>query len=461
MKLSASSSPPKEEGSLCATFAKLSLEQQQQQQRRKGAAPQPPSALGRFQLLPDELTLHVLSFLHAAPDVCAMSLLNHHWHDFTQEQALWKRLFQEKYPAAMWMGSVPTRTPAVGWKRTFQRYCKLADHWRKGSCALRTFADPLDHSIRCVRLASEETAIVAGGNEVGHVSLWDLQSRKESEPASRSSLLSSFQAHSGLVRCVRFFDSDTKLATCSSDKAINIYSLSLAQLRSDSSSKERNGVTLLQTMPNDIHQGLEGVWTIQVEGNQLVSGCEETIAFWDLETHQCNRQVQVRLSRCFHLQGDRLVVGLQNGIVLEYDQRTLRPVRRFRAFNNPIWCLQVSSSADRIVVGGGHIQIGNLTVWDNARLRYSQAEHTGSVRELQFDDTKLVSGSRDCTIRIWNLEEQASESLSHYILREKGQVEATQHTDRIRSLHCSARWIASGSWDKTVKVWDFAEEFAL
>jgi hypothetical protein len=79
-------------------------------------------------------------------------------------------------------------------------------------------------------------------------------------------------------------------------------------------------------------------------------------------------------------------------------------------------------------VGGGHVTYGIIQIYDGGKLRTTLNAHTGiahmhphvghtaltpgecrncvlagSVRGLQFDAMKLVSGSRDCTIRVFDL----------------------------------------------------------
>jgi WD40 repeat protein len=57
-----------------------------------------------------------------------------------------------------------------------------------------------------------------------------------------------------------------------------------------------------------------------------------------------------------------------------------------------------------------------------------------------------VSGSHDCTVRIWDA---ALGTVQHTM---KG------HTSRVASVAFSSDglWIVSGSWDKTVRIWDAA-----
>jgi len=72
--------------------------------------------------------------------------------------------------------------------------------------------------------------------------------------------------------------------------------------------------------------------------------------------------------------------------------------------------------------------------------------HTGTVRSLVFspDGTLLVSGSKDTTIKLWDMQ--------------TGGVIKTfyGHTDKVISVSISAdcTTIASGSYDKTIRLWD-------
>ena len=87
--------------------------------------------------------------------------------------------------------------------------------------------------------------------------------------------------------------------------------------------------------------------------------------------------------------------------------------------------------------------------WDDARdgkLTITELEktlkgHTDNVRSLTMHDGKLVSGSSDKTIRVWDIE--------------KGKVKVLKgHTGLVTTLLTRKGKLASGSDDKTIRVWD-------
>ncbi|KAI8088888.1 quinon protein alcohol dehydrogenase-like superfamily [Halteromyces radiatus] len=88
-----------------------------------------------------------------------------------------------------------------------------------------------------------------------------------------------------------------------------------------------------------------------------------------------------------------------------------------------------------------------IKVWSlagqNAQLIRTLKGHTRAVHTLQMDDTKLVSGSMDHTLKIWNYH--------------TGQCIRTLegHTAGVTHLHFDSKLLASGSTDGMIKVWNF------
>lgn len=71
-----------------------------------------------------------------------------------------------------------------------------------------------------------------------------------------------------------------------------------------------------------------------------------------------------------------------------------------------------------------------------------QDAHTAGIYCIQFDDDKIVSGSRDHTVKVWDMHTGAC-------IRT-----LWQHTASVLCLQYDHRFIISGSSDKTIKQWD-------
>uniref|UniRef100_A0A915BF89 OBG-type G domain-containing protein n=1 Tax=Parascaris univalens TaxID=6257 RepID=A0A915BF89_PARUN len=74
--------------------------------------------------------------------------------------------------------------------------------------------------------------------------------------------------------------------------------------------------------------------------------------------------------------------------------------------------------------------------------------HTQGISCVQFDSERIVSGSSDNTIRLWDIKNGAVPGL--------GTMTLTGHSDTVRCLHLNGSRLASGSNDFTIKVWDLA-----
>ena len=79
------------------------------------------------------------------------------------------------------------------------------------------------------------------------------------------------------------------------------------------------------------------------------------------------------------------------------------------------------------------------------KMRHRLIGHTDKVRSVAFSptDSLLASGSDDRTVKIWHLEEAK-------LVRD-----LAAHTDWVKSVAFAPRQriVASGSWDKTIRLW--------
>lgn len=105
---------------------------------------------------------------------------------------------------------------------------------------------------------------------------------------------------------------------------------------------------------------------------------------------------------------------------------------------NGIYCLQYDK--DKIICGS---RDNTIKIWNSRTLECEQilSGHEGSVLCLQFDETKIVSGSSDSTVRVWD--------------RASGRCVATldNHTQSVLHLRFDESRLVTCSKDRTVIVW--------
>jgi F-box and WD-40 domain protein CDC4 len=230
-----------------------------------------------------------------------------------------------------------------------------------------------------------------------------------------------FRAHQRhVVTCLQF-DTD-KILTGSDDTNINVYDTKTGALRS-----RLEG-----------HEG--GVWALQYEGNTLVSGStDRSVRVWDIEKGRCTQVFQGHTStvRCLvilkptkigeTLDGKPIIMPKEEMIITGSRDSTLR-----------VW--KLPKPGDRSIMQTGSSAAGDL---DNPYFVRALTGHHHSVRAIAAHGDTLVSGSYDCTVRVWKV------STGETIQRLQG------HTQKVYSVvldHARNRCI-SGSMDNMVKVW--------
>ena len=228
-----------------------------------------------------------------------------------------------------------------------------------------------------------------------------------------------FRAHQRhVVTCLQF-DTD-KILTGSDDTNINVYDTQTGALRA-----RLEG-----------HEG--GVWALQYEGNVLVSGStDRSVRVWNIEKGVCTQVFQGHTStvRC-------LQILMPTPIKTADGKTTMMPkqpliITGSRDSNLRVWKLPKPDDKT-------YFQAGPAP--DDAECPYFVRVLTGhhhSVRAIAAYADTLVSGSYDCSVRVWKI------STGETVHRLQG------HTQKVYSVvldHKRNRCI-SGSMDNLVKVW--------
>ncbi|OBZ65705.1 Cell division control protein 4 [Grifola frondosa] len=223
-----------------------------------------------------------------------------------------------------------------------------------------------------------------------------------------------FAAHGhSVVTCLIF--SHGRIISASDDHSIRVWC-------------PHTGTLLLSLLG---HEG--GVWALAAMQNTLVSGStDRTVRIWDLSTGRCTHIFGGHTStvRCLAIVKPELI---------DYVNERGRPFAE---------SLDVAEARDDEYRCYGaddtEIDPSEEDVEDNPYHKHHLEGHDHAVRALAARGRTLVSGSYDCTVRIWDI----ITGQCRYVL--------TGHTQKVYSvvLDITRNLACSGSMDGTVRVWN-------
>ncbi|KAJ4295332.1 SCF ubiquitin ligase complex subunit cdc4 [Kalmusia sp. IMI 367209] len=229
-----------------------------------------------------------------------------------------------------------------------------------------------------------------------------------------------FRAHQRhVVTCLQF-DTD-KILTGSDDTNINVYDTKTGALRN----------RLVG------HEG--GVWALQYEGNTLVSGStDRSVRVWDIEKGKCTQVFQGHTStvRCLVILKPTKIGDTFDGQPIMMPKEELI-ITGSRDSSLRVW--KLPKPGDRSIIQTGP----PANDQDNPYFIRALTGHHHSVRAIAAHGDTLVSGSYDCTVRVWKI------STGEVLHRLQG------HSQKVYSvvLDTERNRCISGSMDNMVKVW--------
>ncbi|KAF9408150.1 SCF ubiquitin ligase complex subunit cdc4 [Podila epigama] len=231
-----------------------------------------------------------------------------------------------------------------------------------------------------------------------------------------------FPGHSNhVVTCLQF-DSE-KIISGSDDQCIHVY----------------DTVTGNRLKKLDGHEG--GVWALQYRGNTLVSGStDRTVRVWDIEKGICTHTFRGHTStvRCLQIVMPVNVNKDPHGVP-KYEPEFPVIVTGSRDSTLLVWRLPDPKLN------------GHMSPTDGPWLLHTLVGHAQSVRALAAEGSTLISGSYDCSVRVWNL---CTGALVH---RLQG------HTQKVYSvvLDTERNQCMSGSMDASVRIWSLEDGSCL
>ncbi|KAL0578456.1 hypothetical protein V5O48_003557 [Marasmius crinis-equi] len=121
-------------------------------------------------------------------------------------------------------------------------------------------------------------------------------------------------------------------------------------------------------------------------------------------------------------------------------------VRTLKGHTDGVMCLQYSETLSHpafpVLITGSYDCTARVWNLETGAVLHTLQGHTEPIRALQFDDCKLITGSMDTTLKVWDWR------------RGKCIRTLAGHTHGVVCLNFDSNVLASGSVDATIKVWN-------
>ena len=269
------------------------------------------------------------------------------------------------------------------------------------------------------------------------VKLWDV---------STGNCMSTLQGHSNRVWSVAFSPDGKTLATGGDDQTIKLWDVTTG------------------SCARTLQRHSSRVWSVAFspDGQTLASSSDDqTVCFWDVTSDRCLKTLQGYTnwvwSVAFSPRSQRLASGSEDQAVRLWDISTGQCLQTLRGHTSRIWSVAFSPDGQTLASGGDDQSVRVWNIWNGKCLKTLQG-HTRQVRLVAFspDGKILASGSGDQTIRCWDV--RTGQCL--HVLRGHTSwifsVAFSSDSEAVATLGASGQTLASGSDDRTVRLWDIS-----
>jgi WD40 repeat protein len=259
-------------------------------------------------------------------------------------------------------------------------------------------------------------------------------------------VVTTLTGHTGAINCIAFLQDTSRFIAGSNDGSISIWNHNEQPQPTDQIYQQHHR----QSRPTAHLASFYGhggpVWCSAVlDNNHFATGSyDKTVKVWNLDTWRCEVTLRGHSEwvSCLAAAGANIVSGSWDASLKVWDLTTRMPiVNLLTSVGNAIYCVDVEGA--RALSG---CRFNTVDMWDlsAAQLVSQCVGHTKQVNCLNSDADVVASGSSDHSAKLWDL--RTSQSYASL----------TGHLSPVMCLQLDlqASRLITGSYDKTVAVWD-------
>ena len=270
--------------------------------------------------------------------------------------------------------------------------------------------------------------------------------------------LFAFPAHGSTIESIHVGGSGTVLATASRDRTARLYNLATGKL--------------MGTIEG-VHTGMVQVVRVAERGNLFATASSDmTAMLWTVSKPprllgSYPRHRGLVTSLVFSADGTMILTGSDDRSAILWNGLTGDFVRRYEGHADVVW--DVAVEAVRHEIGSAQVRLATAS-WDCTARVYVASEpgspavladdadllvavlegheaHVLSVRFFAHEPNLLATAGADCTAYVWEI---STSSVLHTL---KGHEASVWSLDVWSFLPHAPAMVATGSWDKTVRLW--------